>query len=197
MAPNNLYLIRHAQGFHNLGIENHAIRDPLLTPEGELQCTRLAKAIDNIQSIDCIVASPLRRALYTALITFREVLQAKPNMKIVALPELQETSSLPCDTGLPVDELRSEFKEQPIDFSLVPENWNDKLFGPFAPQTDFVSRRVEKARRFLQRRSEREVVVVTHGSLLHYLTEDWVGSLTGCGKCRPGPPFCSQRFLLS
>ena len=123
----------------------------------------------------------MRRTLYTALITFREMLQAKPHLKIIALPELQETSDVPCDTGSPLELLKEEFSNQPIDFSLVPEDWARKDAGPFSPRVDLLEARARVARHFLRSRPENTVAVVLHGSLLHFLTENWVGSLAGVG----------------
>ena len=182
MPPKRLHLIRHAQGYHNLSIENHQLRDPLLTPHGEQECLARSRNIRNTnQRIDCIVASPLRRALHTALSVFRDVLDANPDLKIIALPELQETSSLPCDVGLPLDDLLQHFQGKPIDFSKVKFGWNNKLSGPFSPRIDLVQNRILEARRFL-RDLEGGVAVVTHGGLLHFLTDDWVGCLNGVGK---------------
>ncbi|KAH7135511.1 phosphoglycerate mutase family protein-like protein [Dendryphion nanum] len=181
MAPKQIHLIRHAQGFHNLCIENHNIRDPLLTPEGKHECLHLSNTFKNIQAVNCIIASPIRRALYTALIAFNAVLKANPTLKIIALPELQETSALPCDIGLSCEELTQEFKHQPIDFTHVGNDWNNKVSSPFAPRTDLLTRRARKARRFLQQRTEDQIAVVTHGGLLHFVTDDWLGSMAGCG----------------
>ena len=94
MAPNRIHLIRHAQGYHNLNVEGTNIRDPELTAEGEKQSVQLASQFEDLQAIDCVVASPLKRTLWTALVTFRGLLKLRPDIRIIALPELQETSSL-------------------------------------------------------------------------------------------------------
>ncbi|KAF1997389.1 phosphoglycerate mutase-like protein [Amniculicola lignicola CBS 123094] len=181
MSEKTLHLIRHAQGYHNLSLESHGIRDPLLTPLGLQQCLTLSQEFPNIQNVDCIIASPMRRTLQTALNTFHAVLAAKPGLKIIALPHLQETSTMPCDVGTSPSTLIQEFAGKPIDFFLVTDGWNDKIEGPYAPRADLVARRVWKARKFLQGREEKNIAVVTHGGLLHYLTEDWVGSSSGVG----------------
>ena len=51
------------------------------------------------------------------------------NLTIIALPEIQETSDVPCDVGSDVSALQKEIKEKnlPVDIELVPENWNDKV----------------------------------------------------------------------
>lgn len=50
-------------------------------------------------------------------------------MKIVALPEIQETSDVPCDVGSDLAVLRKEVEENgmPVDLELVGEDWNSKV----------------------------------------------------------------------
>ncbi|KAF2706411.1 hypothetical protein K504DRAFT_80638 [Pleomassaria siparia CBS 279.74] len=181
MPPKQLHLIRHAQGFHNLSVEAHNLPDPLLTPFGEQQCKELSASILDIQSLGCIVASASRRTLYTALVTFAPLLATKPNLNIIALPELQETSDMPCDTGSSVEALNIEFANKPVDLSHVHDGWNNKCSGPFEGRVDLVRKRCRKARQFLQRIEEENVAVVSHGGLLHFLTDDWTGAREGCG----------------
>lgn len=181
--PPQLHLIRHAQGYHNLCIANHSMRDPSLTPLGEQQCRDLRASLPDISTIDLIVASPIRRTLYTALQTFQPQLSQHPNLKIIALPALQEVSDLPCDTGSSLAELSREFANHPVDLSLVPEGWYEKT-GPYAPVAEAIMARARAARRFLLAREERNIAVVTHGGLLHYLTEDWSDHAKFTGKYR-------------
>ena len=182
MPPQQLTLIRHAQGFHNPNIEGHRFHDPRLTLEGQQQCRDLAWKLDDIYSIDCIVASPLLRTLRTALLVFEELLHFKPDLRIIALPELQETSDLPCDIGSPVEELEQEFEDKPVNFSLMPADWTDKVTGIFTPQSDRITARCRKARHFLASLRAKHVAVVTHGAVLHYLSDDWYGATSGVGR---------------
>ncbi|PSN73627.1 phosphoglycerate mutase-like protein [Corynespora cassiicola Philippines] len=181
--PPRLHFIRHAAGHHNLSQENQNIRDPLLTAHGEVQCAELAREIGEarMKSIDYIVASPLQRTLNTALCIFQKLLKEKPGLKIIALPELQETSLLPCDVGSPIEQLLDLYKDKPVDFSFVGENWIEKTTGPFSPHSRHLSERCKKARHFLRQQDKAEIAVVTHGALLHYLTEDWYQAMVGCG----------------
>ncbi|KAJ4991958.1 acyl-thioesterase ii [Stagonosporopsis vannaccii] len=181
MPPQQLTLIRHAQGFHNLAIEGHQLHDPRLTLAGRQQCRHLAWRLEDIHSIDCVVASPLLRSLYTALLVFEDVLRFKPNLRIIALPELQETSDLPCDIGSSVVDLEKEFRTKPVDLSLVPHDWTDKVTGIFSPQSSCIAARCRKVRHFLASLRAKNVAVVTHGALLHYLTDDWHGATSGVG----------------
>lgn len=73
-----------------------------------------------------LVSSPLRRALQTTLIGFRPEVQR--GLKVVALPDVQETSDLPCDTGSDVIALEKEFgKDGNVDLGLLSEGWQIKV----------------------------------------------------------------------
>lgn len=181
MPPSKIHLLRHGQGYHNLK-EDYTLPDPSLTPEGERQATTVSHEIPDIFSVNCIYASPMRRTLHTALLTFKTVLHFNPNLRVIALPELQETSDDPCDTGSSLEALQEEFKGQPVDFSHVFEGWNDKKAGRFRPTTDLTQRRAEEARKIIHEEPEGTVAVVAHGGLLHYMTEDWEGSSSGSGE---------------
>lgn len=175
MAPTTIHLVRHAQGYHNISVANHAIHDPLLTPVGEEQCRILQQDFPQMADIDCVVASPLKRTVYTALLSFAPVIEAK-KLKVIVLPELQETSDLPCDTGSSVGEIEREFKGKPVDTSLLHleanKSWNDKR-GRWAPAAAAIDARASDAREWLNRRPEKHIVAVTHGGFLHYFTQDW------------------------
>lgn len=91
-------------------------------------------------------------------------------MKVIALPELQETSDLPCDTGSDIDILRDEFKDKPVDLGLVEKGWDSKK-GRWAATSTAIEKRARTARVWLRAREEEDIVVVTHGGFLHFLTE--------------------------
>lgn len=161
MAP-RLHLVRHAQGLHNLCDANTKIPDPDLTPLGEKQCSELQKKFPHHHGVDLIVSSPIRRTLYTALLSFENDIKTK-QLAIIALPELQETSDLPCDTGSPPSKLANEFANHNIDLTHVHEGWNVKT-GKWSPDKEAITKRAQEAREWLAQRPEKEIVVVTHGS---------------------------------
>lgn len=137
------------------------MHDPLLTPLGEEQCRTLQQNFP-YHNIDLIVASPLKRTIYTALLSFENELKKNKNLKVIGLPELQETSDLPCDTGSSMEELAKEFEGKPLDLSLVVPGWNSKK-GQWAPNAQAIEDRAVAARKWLMARPEKEIVVVTHG----------------------------------
>ncbi|KAI5296773.1 poly(U)-specific 3'-to-5' RNA exonuclease, partial [Ascosphaera pollenicola] len=160
-------------GVHNLCIENHVIPDPDLTQLGVSQCEELARRFPYHSEIDLIVVSPIRRTIYTALYAFAERIK-QGNIKVIALPEIQEISDVPCDTGSDLPVLRKEVEEKglPVDLSLLDDQWNVKK-GKYAPQPNEIMARARRARQWLKNRPESNIAVVTHGGFLHYFTEDW------------------------
>ncbi|KAI4142245.1 MAG: hypothetical protein L6R39_005022 [Caloplaca ligustica] len=190
MAP-TIHLVRHAQAVHNLTTANQHMHDPPLTSFGEQQCRELSARFPHHSSIDLLVSSPLRRTMQTTLIAFKPELSR--GVKYIALPEVQETSDLPCDTGSKLSVLKEEFKDQPVDFSLVPKDWDSKQ-GKWVANQEAIERRCCEARKWLKDRSEANIVVVTHGGLLHYLTEDWAGCKELQGTRWENCEFRSYRF---
>lgn len=190
--PPVIHLVRHAQGVHNLKTENHVIHDPSLTELGHEQCHQLRDEFPFHDRIELVTASPLRRTIYTALHTFAPVFERTNGaVKLIALPDVQETSDVPCDTGSDPNVLHEELvvgKQAPVDLGLVAEGWNIKQ-GRYAPTNQAIKHRAREARRWLKARPEKEIVLVTHGGFLHYLTEDWEdssqfqGKLSICGVC--------------
>ena len=144
--------------------------DPSLTAFGEEQCRQLVNNFPYHDSIDLLVASPLRRTIYTTLLGFKP--EVERGLRIIALPEVQETADVPCDTGTDADILKEEMKGKPVDLSRVNDGWNSKS-GRWAPIATALEKRAREARQWLKARPEKQIVLVTHGGLLHYLTEDW------------------------
>ena len=111
------------------------------------------------------------------------------------MPELQETSDLPCDTGSAPSVLAAEFPGT-VDLSKISADWNSKK-GRWSPAPSAIEARARDARRILRAlagtylqgggQGDVEMVVVTHGGFLHYLTGDWDGAErfegTGWANC--------------
>jgi broad specificity phosphatase PhoE len=98
---------------------------------------------------------------------------SKEAWNVILNPELQERSALPCDTGSERAVLEHEFPE--LDFKGLKEGWTSKD-GTFGADDEAVENRAERVRRGLKRTvealNERDVVVVTHGVFMKFLSED-------------------------
>jgi len=196
MAP-IIHCVRHAQGFHNLGVEFHSLPDPKLTPLGEEQCAKLrANSFPDQSHLNLITSSPLTRTLHTAFSTFEPALKnGHCKSEILALPDTQETSDYPCDTGSDVEKLQEICKEHkwPVNLDLVQKGWNVKtLENRYSPASDAIKARARDARTRIRQQARElmdhgvqdpQIVLVTHGGYLHYFTDDWedAGKLNGTG----------------
>lgn len=50
---------------------------------------------------------------------------------------------------------------------------NSEQIGRYSPRREAVSARAREARLWLKARPEKEIVVVAHGGLMHFLNGDW------------------------
>lgn len=176
MTP-TIHLVRHAQGYHNLSVENEMMRDPDLTPLGEQQCRDLRAAFPYHDKLTRLVASPMRRTLYTCIMGFGDG-PGPAGYPITALDTLQELSDQPSDTGSSVAALTEEFGSK-ADLSRVRDGvWTDKMSDtPFEPTKAKIDARARDARRVLRDMAgldtDNHIVVVTHGAFLHFLTDEF------------------------
>lgn len=175
MGYKKIHLVRHAEAEHNVNRDNYSFPDAVLTHKGKQQCV----ALDNLtqhtlqQSAQLLVSSPLRRTLQTSLIGLPTLVDRLGGpSSILVMPELQENSSSPADTGSSRDELSKIEEFDGIDFSRLDDLWNSKT-GFWSSDPKALRRRAAWTRNWLANRPEDEIVVVSHGSALKYLTEDF------------------------
>lgn len=101
MPEKTLFFTHHGQGHHNVDDKTH-IRDALLTDKGIEQARLHNESIrDNVsKQAELIVCSPLRRTVQTMLYGYADAVARLGKDKILIMPEVQEASDDPCDTGL-------------------------------------------------------------------------------------------------
>ncbi|CAO2655522.1 Nn.00g043250.m01.CDS01 [Neocucurbitaria sp. VM-36] len=187
--PPKIHLIRHAQGEHN-ATRDYDIRDAVLTAKGKEQCQTLQSTFPHHGNVDIIFASPLRRTIQTAALSFGPALSRK-EVPFVLLPVLQEVSDIGCDVGIADSaedvqrflpeifaEGELEFDISKLDASAVTKGWNSKE-GYWAYTKEAISKRAADLRNMLFQRPEaqlmltEQIILVTHGAFAHFLTEDW------------------------
>jgi broad specificity phosphatase PhoE len=168
----------------------------VLTPKGKEQCRALKAAFAHHQTVDAVFASPLRRTIQTASLSFGPTLTRK-EVPFILIPGLQELGATGSDTGLAntaadlkqllpdlFAEGELEFDLAKIDASAVTAGWNSKVpqhqslrstsqRGYWAYEKEAISKRAADVRNWLFQRPEKEVILVTHGAIAHFLTEDW------------------------
>ncbi|KAF2200607.1 phosphoglycerate mutase-like protein [Delitschia confertaspora ATCC 74209] len=181
--PPILYLVRHAEGFHNVNHSIH-IRDATLTERGKEQCKVLKSSFPYHDKVSLVLSSPLRRAIQTAVLGLGPSI-SRPEVPYLVIPAAQEVSDVPADKGFPKEELQKHIAElfekedvgfdlSKIDYGAVEEGWNVKR-GYWGEGKTAVTKRAADLRTWLFQRPESHVVLVTHGAFLHFLTEDWTG----------------------
>ncbi|CAN9092862.1 unnamed protein product [Alternaria alternata] len=181
--PPKIHIVRHAQGQHN-ATRDYSIRDALLTTKGKEQCRTLSSAFQYHEEIETVFASPLRRTIQTAALSFGPVLSRK-EVPFVLLPALQEVSNIGCDVGIAdtADDVQKflpelfpegeiDFDISKVDASVVTAGWNSKQ-DYWAYEKRAISKRASDLRNWLYQRPEAQVMIVTHGAFAHFLTEDW------------------------
>jgi broad specificity phosphatase PhoE len=171
MAPRAVHFIRHAEGYHN-SENNENIPDPDLTPKGREQCEHIANIFPFFDRIDLVCASPIRRAIQTALISMEPFLQSGKR-NILALPLAQEATDKPANTPSDINSLQKEYGNV-VDFHRCSDTYTDfnTKKGRWAPDGKSLEARALELRRFLRDLDQQEVVVVSHGDFLHYVSGD-------------------------
>lgn len=174
-----IHFIRHAESEHNIPPYDGRLRDPYLSPHGRRQAEALGQQFPNMEDVDLVVCSPMKRTIQTAVIAFGDHIRSR-GKEIVALPELQELSAKPCDTGSSIAELLTEFREEPLDLSLVPHDWEskDRLWSPTELRT---LARMSRARTWLRERPEENIVIIGHAHCLQLLVRDGPDELENDG----------------
>lgn len=160
--PPTVITVRHAQGHHNVNVSiycslsprskaEHAqnqwrIYDATLTDLGHQECATLAKNFPHHKKVDLLVASPLRRTIQTAVLSFGPVL-ARPEVPFLLHPKAQEVSERNCNIGFERDELKNVVKglfegqdlgfdlEGRVDYDGVVDGWNSKVVTNISTST--------------------------------------------------------------
>ncbi|KAJ4295271.1 hypothetical protein N0V90_007282 [Kalmusia sp. IMI 367209] len=110
---------------------------------------------------------------------------ARDNVPFILDPRLQEVASFGSDKGLDVPDLKAWLRDvektgekkvafdwEKIDLSDVKEGWNSKE-GYWAYTKSALTARATDVRNALFKRPEEHIIVVSHGAIAHFITEDW------------------------
>ena len=153
MKNKRIYLVRHGQSLDDDSIVFQSF-DSGLSPLGKSQVKKIAKELGNVE-IDCIISSPVQRAKESA-----EIIKNKINVDI-------EYSGLFIESYRPksVDgKHRNDEKAR-----ATQKDWKKTLYTTDdsrvegAENYNDVVARAKRALEYLEKRSESNIVVVTHG----------------------------------
>lgn len=183
-----IHLVRHSESEHNVS-KNTSHHDPSLTPLGHTQASQLTSTFPNPEHIAVVLTSPLRRAIQTTLVGFSHVLDKRyfdaelgggieNGVELRLEPDLQERSDLPCDTGSARDVLEKEFPNLALGLGKLSEGWPTKE-KKYAADDEAVTLRAARTREkirelslMLQGKEKRDIVIVTHGVFMKFLSGD-------------------------
>lgn len=175
MAP-TIHIVRHGEAAHNIAGAKPGLVDPELTLEGYRQCGKLREVFPYGSQVKHVVASPMARAVQTALLAAVSDETGPPKL----LDSLQEVYGY----GSSLDKLREVFGDG-IDLDNVCADWTkkDDDGSVFYPDWDRLIERARRARRFVSSLvnngdDNAHIIVVTHGAFVHFVTEDWDGLAT-------------------
>ncbi|KAH8648803.1 histidine phosphatase superfamily [Tricladium varicosporioides] len=164
IMPPTLILIRHAEALHNL-TKDYTTHDPPLTAEGLEQCTQLSTYLqENLHlanKAELIVTSPMQRTLQTTKKALEWLVER--GVPVIALAELQETTTNNIDIGRPIPELKKEWPW--IDWSSIDPVFPAKE-GIYEFSKDALLKRGEATRKWLRNRPEKVIAVVGHAGFL-------------------------------
>ena len=179
MAPTTFHIFRHAEGEHQTRDYPPFKRDADLTENGRQQCVDWRANMPPLAGrVKRVIASPMKRALRSALISFAPIL-ANDKMVIEVIPELTEAGSRISGFGSDPDELIACFsangEDRMIDLSRLYAGWNPfDLNSKFAYGVDKVKARSAEAAREGNEEGA-HVIVMTHSVIAHFLINDYEG----------------------
>jgi broad specificity phosphatase PhoE len=115
-----MILLRHGQSEFNLLFSqtrrDPGIKDPKLTPLGQVQAEEAAEALTTQHEIRRIIVSPYTRALQTAAPLARRL-----GLPVLVNPIVRERYAFACDIGSPATALRAEWPE--VALHHIEEVW--------------------------------------------------------------------------
>ena len=199
-----VHFIRHAEGTHNVNkdYKNPSNLDAALTVKGIEQCRTFASM--NVlkkkwpHDIQCIIASPMARALQTARYCFEDLLFPNPSetnlissIPIIASEDWRETVNYLCDKRHDLSIAKNEFPF--VDFNGI-KNEEDPIWAKYESifgsadehklhreSDDFVSleERIRGALSLISNRSETSIAVVSHSAFFIHMFNPYHEQLIG------------------
>jgi probable phosphoglycerate mutase len=157
----HLYIVRHGQSTNNANLPR--VTDPPLTPLGEEQSRRAARALQSA-GLTALHASPMRRALATAL-----PISAAVGLPVRVTPDLCEENGLGEHPGMTRDEIAAMLPACEIPDSVTAQGWwFRRQEGPeqAAARARAAASRLQS---LYQQNGDERVAVVTHGTFASYL----------------------------
>ncbi|KAH9896212.1 hypothetical protein F4778DRAFT_783494 [Xylariomycetidae sp. FL2044] len=147
--------------------------------------SRIRAECDYHDRITHVICSPLLDAISNCFYDGRQATFGRAphaiNNKVVLLPELQEISTQPSDTGGNYESIREMYGDD-FSMAMMHPGWNDKSPETrYAPLPHKVESRAACARGYIRDLAraclddDAHIVVITHRYFVHFLTQDFAG----------------------
>ena len=164
-----IYCIRHGLSLHNLLYKKYGSStfynpdyvDTMLLPEGRQQALSLRDNWDEINNIELVIVSPLKRTLETAIIIFQN-----KNIPIIALEFCREypLGKHTCNKRSNKEEL--ELLYPTVNFDNLTSN-KDREWDDFNEETlESLNKRIELLINYIKDRDENKIAFVNHSSFI-------------------------------
>ena len=172
-----IYCIRHGLSLHNLLYHKYGSDiftspdyiDTMLLPQGKNQALELANTWENINDIELVIVSPLKRTLQTAYNIFKNT-----NIPIIALENSREypMGKHTCNKRSNREEL--EILYPTINFEDLKDN-NDKLWTENEEESiESLNNRINIIKKYIKNRSEKNIAFVNHSSFIGQMKDNHI-----------------------
>lgn len=186
-----IHFQRHGQGYHNLlgdviratgrdiNIDDpnpetnpfvkDEIQDSPLTFQGREEA-KARRIQASMLSPELIIASPLQRALQTAVLSFADHIHPNTSRPIPFIAHegcREQLGFLTCNKALPLSQTKADFPQ--VDFSFVSHDDDDPLWNKYTTREkplDEANRAYEFLTNFVMSREETEIAIVCHSAWL-------------------------------
>lgn len=173
----NIYCIRHGLSLHNelykkygsATFSNLDYTDTMLLPEGKKQAMNLKNNWDEINSIELVVVSPLKRTLETATTIFEN-----KKVPIIAIDLSREypLGLHTCNKRSNKEELELLYPD--VDFSNIKSN-KDNLWNPNTIEDiEALNERIKIVKEYLHKRKEKNIAFVNHSSFIGQMKDNCI-----------------------
>ena len=165
----SLYCIRHGLSLHNILYNRHGSKtfydkdyvDTMLLPEGRQQAQTLGKTWNEINNIELVIVSPLKRTLETAVNIFETI-----DVPIIALEMCREfpMGLHTCNKRSNKEELELLYPQVNFDNILSQKDnlWDDKQ----EESIDSLNSRIALFTEYIKNRSETKIAFVNHAAFI-------------------------------
>tara|TARA_Y100000389_G_scaffold205066_1_gene262655 strand:- start:4123 stop:4713 length:591 start_codon:yes stop_codon:yes gene_type:complete len=165
----SLYCIRHGIAEHNMNYLKYGSStfydpqyvDTSLVDEGFKQARQLGETWEDIDTIELVIVSPLKRTLQTACEIFKD-----KQVPMIALEYVREfpLGKHTCNKRSSKDVLVAKYPH--INFNNIQNNQDNIWMSHREETIDELNLRIQKLKEFIRSRSETNIALVNHSSFI-------------------------------